>query len=195
MDPVLLSSLISSAPSLLQGAIGIGQNAKGKKFGRTKRPDYTIPTAYADNILYRQNEVQRGTQLPGQDRLENEMDADTATAISNVINSGQSPAAITSAISALHNKTLEAKGSLYQKGLDQYYGNLDQMQTALMELAGQQEKKWEFEKRDPYLNAMRTSAYLQGAGAENMFAAFDNLAAIGTAFVGRGNNQDFTPKV
>lgn len=169
-------------PAVYSGIKSIEYANQAREYGSTPRPEYEIPEQMTKAL--RGAEFAAGAfGLPGEGRIQARMGAQTAAAQRGIMQSGQTSAEQIAGIAALDQNTKEQIANLGVEAAqrkDRLQRYLDQTRS---QYANYEDKKWQLNKFDPYLNAMRAAreaelASTQGfASTLQSFANFGNQAA------------------
>lgn len=188
-------ALLALIPSLIQMGQGIAQSAKANKIAKSnQRPTYSS-TAYKipDEIkeYVARTKAMMNTRLPGQNLMENKIDANTSNAIAGIQQSGNSSADIINSISGINGQQNDAYNNLGIAGVQRY----DQMQgnvnNALLTSAqykdraydinsGNRQAEFEYNQNQPYQARAAAASALTGAGQQNIYNGIQGASNIGT---------------
>lgn len=143
------------------------QKAQAKKLRNDyTRPAYEIPAA--TKAIVNKSAFEAGKfGLPGQDKIQAELDRNSASTRRSIKESGLSPIAMMQAFSAseqnndMANEKLGIEAAKYK---DQAQGRY---MASLQGLAGEQKAQWNIDKFQPYDNAMAAASALTNAGMRN----------------------------
>lgn len=171
---------ISAIPQLFKGISGLFQIGKGNRLAKAnKRPDYEIPQEFQQNLNVANSMAQNGLPQQQYNNALNNFNRNAGGALS-VLRRGYNPAAgVASVLNATNNATLDLD---MKDAMDKDSNMRNAMQYR--SLMGQQRlAKWDWDKRQKYLeNAQAAGAY-QGAGRQNLAGAMDGLSQIGTTYI------------
>jgi hypothetical protein len=171
--------LISAIPSLVQAGVGLSQQRQSKKIlDNLVRPTYNIPTA-ATEALGTARTLASSNQLPNQVQAEQAINQGTANALYNI---NQNATSGTEALAALTGVTANEMGAM--NNLSGQAANFANSQNAnliaaLGNYAQFQDRAFEYNQNQPFLFKANQAAALGGAGMQNMFNGFNNLAGVG----------------
>lgn len=172
-------------PAIASLAVGAGQ-ALGGAFMNPIRPKATIAGGVSD-MLANAKRLAGQTRLPGQDRIEQNMDESMSNFISNIQNmSGGNPQSI-GGLSKLYAQNLNAKNALGVSAAQYHAGNQGQLQNALRAYANEQNRVWDYNQNQPYQEQAATKSALIGGGMKNMMGGLKDI--IGTGFYGSMINR------
>lgn len=178
--------IIAAAATAYKIGKGISQKNKGDALGRTPRPIKATPYGILENNRLARNEAGK-YGLPGQGIVEDKMDADVSNAVNSLLISQNNPNSIADTVAKMNYNEMSAKSDL---GVKAAYYRADQlakyMQTNQV-VAGYDDKNWDWNKRQPYLDAMAASSALKNAGERNIDSGISDMAKLGiSAFGGAG---------
>ena len=125
--------------------------------------------------------------LPGQNNIQNQLDADTSNAVSNLTDTQQSPAAIAAAVMTMYKNQMQQDAKI---GI----AAANNKQALTQQLMGQNnveaqyiEKNFDHNVTQPFHRALNEAAFMEGAAMENSNKAVtEQGAAIGSLFGGSG---------
>lgn len=189
MDPVTLSLLLSAGTAAgtaaVKGGIGIAQAAKGAKLAKSaKRPTATIPQSAQD---YLKNATARAQEnkLPGQQLMEEELAASTASGITSAQQGASSSAGLMAAIGGLKGIEQEKVGDLNIAGAEMQDRNKQALQEALLRYSGEEKEVFDINKMQPFKDTAAAAEGVKGAALQNVVGAVEGLA--GAAAMGAGS--------
>lgn len=162
MDPLTIG-LLASIPSL---ALGAWQGIEGYNLGKEKRPDYEIPSSIDAMLGLAENRAsQRG--LPGQAGIEQGIQTSTgrgASLLERTASGSQLLGGITDLVAGEQGQMLNLGIAGAQERL-----SADQaLQQALTGYAQYQDKKFEINEMQPYLESRQQSLALKDAAIQNI---------------------------
>ena len=162
MDPLTLSLLVSAGTAAAKGGIGAAQYFKGKKMAKgAKRPTYEIPSATEDYLKGAQSRALR-TELPGQKAIEEKLGASTSTAIRQARESAPSAAALMATIGGVKAGEQEAMADVGIEAARYKDINEQRLQEALLTYGTAQDRAFDINKLQPYLETAEASEALKG---------------------------------
>jgi hypothetical protein len=163
MIPLAAIPIIAGGAQALIGGIGAALQ---------KRPEYKIPDAVNQQLGYAAYNASSG--LPSYGNALNQIDANTANALSAARESGNPMAAI-SAIQANQNagtNDLNVNDANYRASQQQ------QLQQALAQKAQYDDQAWQINEYAPYADKRKLFENMFGAGVKNMMGGLDNMASM-----------------
>lgn len=201
MDPLELAMLALEG---IKVGKGLFDNAQGNQIAdSTPRPVYGLPSAETEYLRRANNLTQ--AELPGMSQAENRIQGATSSGIRSLTEAGNNPAAIMQAVAALNQNQNTANNALNTQDAQFKLGNEQNYQGALRSEIADQNYAFDYNKNQPYQNAMTAARALKGSGIQNAYQGITDLA--GTALGGRTapnngmnvnntnfNNTNFTPE-
>lgn len=179
LNPV--SAGIMAAAPLASGIYGIVQKAQADKLRKQfDQPMYAIPEGMQEAYGLAQSRA-FDTSLPGQSLIEAGIDRGQAAANRAIMESGLSGAERLAAINAGAGNRMDANTQLAMQMAQQQQQNLANYQNTLGQLAGYQEKQWQLNKQQPWMDAMEAANRLADAGSQNIMTGLKDLSGIGVA--------------
>jgi len=179
LNPV--SAGIMAAAPLASGIYGIVQKAQADKLRKQfDQPMYAIPQGMQEAYGLAQSRA-FDTSLPGQSLIEAGIDRGQAAANRAIMESGLSGAERLAAINAGAGNRMDANTQLAMQMAQQQQQNLANYQNTLGQLAGYQEKQWQLNKQQPWIDAMEAANRLSEAGSQNIMTGLKDLSGIGVA--------------
>jgi len=172
MDPVTLS-IIAGLSALPQAGVGIAQLIQGNKFRKEKRPTYDIPDQVKKSTSIAAREASR-TRLPGQDKMEERLGSRTASGVSALKETADSPVDIGAGVTKLVGAENRALTDLDIAAANMFQQNQSRLQSALGVEAGYEDRKFQLNEFEPYMNAQRAAAQLSSAGTQNLYGGLQS---------------------
>ena len=176
MDPVTLG--LTLAPTIVQGIAALRQNNLKNK---VKKSDY-IPSATLE-AEKRARAYADTTQLPGQDRIEGNIDRQTANTTAGVRRAANDSASVMESLQASDAAAKAVMGDLQKTLADFKFQNNQQLNRVL-------DTKAQYEKDNQEAYEASKSA-LRGSSMQNAFSAANNAATAGLLL--RKPGQETTP--
>jgi len=176
MDPMTIAALIQAGIGLAGGiqktVASAKQNKMAKEYGKTKRPEYQLPPS-----LQKATDMARANLNPAvNSQLLQEIGTSSANAINRASKVGSSTADMLAVIGNANAQENAAKRQFFgdnQQRKDMMLGNY---MNQLSAMAGQENKAWEWNKAQPYLNSQEASQALHQSSAQNAAGALGDLA-------------------
>ena len=185
MDPII-AGLLSMAPGVAKSIFGIGQGMRARDLAKMERPTREMPTGI-EEMLANARMMAGLTELPGQDRMEQKIASSTAGGLSAAKQVSGSSASTLGALSDIYGKEMGSLADLEGMAANFWAGNQGQLQGALGEYGQWQDKMWQWNKGQPYLQAMDAAKQLNMASPINTLTGFSE--AIGGGMAGYGGQQ------
>lgn len=188
-------ALLALIPSLIQAGQGIAQSVKANKIAKSNiRPTYSsTPYKIPDEIkeYVARTKAMMNTRLPGQNLMENKIDANTSNAIAAVQQSGNSSADIINSISGINGQQNDAYNNLGIQGANRYDTLQENVNNALLTSAqykdraydinsGNRQAEFEYNQNQPYQARAAAASALTGAGQQNIYNGIQGASNIGT---------------
>ena len=163
----MFQAIAGEIPVITTLYTGLRQGAEARRLEkRFKRPKMKTPDAAIQNNLMARNMA--GTYgLPGQGKLQNQLDADVAQYLSNIEVSQQSPAAQAAAALAMEKNKMAQDAKLGIEAARNQQANLNNLYNQNSVLAGYQMANWTYNERMPYEQAMEAARMLKNASIQN----------------------------
>ena len=191
-----LGLLLGAASAIPQWLTGYNQGEKADSLSNgLVRPDFTIPQAEQDALASAKSQASM-TQLPGQAAIEGRLDQTTANTVDMIKKlSAGGPEAINGAGVAYGN-LLGKENELGVAGAQMRLNNNQILRNEDHTMAGYQEKKWDWEKAQPYQQTTQAIQALREGQIRNENSAWKNILGVGANFFGgmgdSNNNSDWT---
>lgn len=188
--PAWVLPAIAAAGSLMsainQGKTASAQGKLAQKFGAYQRPKYQIPKAFYENLSLARNRMSMG--LPGEGVLRSRLDRALTNAASLSAHYGQSGAGILAAISNVAGKQMDQEAMLTARAAEYRDQATRDFWGQNLQMADQQLKAWDWDRRQVYENAMASASALREAYLRNKQGAIDTIAKIPMLFAGMQSN-------
>jgi len=170
---------------------GVSQTRKGKKLLNTARPTYKTPQAEED--AYRAAKFNYGTsasniQEAGRNALDENFSEQVGAIGQTATDSSQMLAALTAAGAARNRASVQ----LDNNAISQKQNDLNSLLSASHTYSQYKDKEWQWNKQQPYQDAMLAASSLIKAGKENKYGALNEVANVGTSLL--GNMGQTTPE-
>lgn len=187
MNPYMAA--ISAVGPLARGIYGIAQKAKANKMrDEFDQPIYNIPGAQTEALGLARS-LAYDPSLPGQQMIEAGMDRGLATGNRAIMEAGMSGAERLAAINAGVGNRLDANAQLAQQMAAQQNADIAALQGQLGTMAGYQDKRWQLNEQQPWMDAMEAANRLDEGGAQNMFGALNDITGLGAATITKGETS------
>lgn len=183
--PLAVAAALAAAPAVIQGVQAYGQNRKAKEFAKAQRPKFETPSEITSALKNAEMMAQQ-RKLPGQDLIEQKMDADTAAAYNRMNEASTNPAMSLGALSNLtarQGQNRNALGVQAANYVSNQQANLRNMQNVY---GGWQNRQWDYNLNQPYQQSMAAASALRNAAMRNLQGAANSLASGGMSLYGMG---------
>jgi len=163
-----------------------------------KRPDFEIPQSELESLASAQ--AQAGmTRLPGQSGIEGQLENTAANEVANVERMGTGGANDINAASRVYSGLQGKQNELGIKASDMWLRNQDVLRSQLDQNAEWQQKKWEWDKQQPYENTAKAISALREGSARNFDTGWKDLfgggANLALGEYLRGKDEDLALKL
>lgn len=162
----------AATQSLVQAYI---QHKKAKELSKTQRPQYDIPQSEKD-ALANAKYVAGMTQLPGQNIMQQNLDSQSARAVSNLKDVSPNNAALGSNIGKIYRGNVEGQNQLGIMAAQNWLNNQGNLRGQQGQFAQYQDKKWDINQFQPYQNNMAAASALKYASNMNLNNASNQIA-------------------
>jgi hypothetical protein len=150
---------------------------------RKTRPEYNIPT---EQLQYLAMEQQRmGTQLPGLDKMKDNLASETAAGVGNIQESSNSISGTLGALTQLYGQQMKGVSALDIQNAQFMEGRKDSFEQALKSMADYKDKQWAWNKQAKYgedYNYLQSKIAGANAdknqGTQNMFSGFSDFSNL-----------------
>ena len=184
---------IGAVGPLARGIAGTVQMVKADKLRKKYPfPEYSIPNSQVESLDTARN-LAYDPRLPGQSFIEQGIDRSLATGIRGIRETGMSGAERLSGINAGIGSQMDAYTNLAAQMAANANANYGNLQDSLSKMAGYEDKKWQLNKQQPYLDAMEAANRLSDAGQQNIMNAVGDLSSVAASGLVTGGAK--TPTV
>lgn len=133
---------------------------------RPKRPEYEIPAAAQEELAL--SRMQANGRMPGVNYAEQRIGQNSAQAGYNLNRAATNPNQILNGLASIQmNANVASRGLLQAESSDAIRRDSN-LRRSLGVMAGYQNRKWELDKLNPFLDAARTKSALIGGGLQNL---------------------------
>lgn len=180
-------AILAGAPEAAKTALGISQAIKASRIARqTKRPEYKVPGAIQEGTAMARNLAQTG--LPGYQTMQDNLSGQTAGAVRSIKEAGGSGPEKLAAIAGAYGSQMGQQRNLGVQNAQQRVANQRALQSQLGVQAGYQDKAWQWNQQDPYIQAMDAARRLREAANQNIYGGMKGMASAGIM----GGTGDFS---
>jgi hypothetical protein len=181
--PIPLLAAAAVAPSVFQMGKGIAQASQAKRLKVPPRPVYNIPQSIQENVMMRR--MQQNAAMPGYNAAKADISSNMASGARAAQESGSSTNVLAT-IAGLQGNANNALNSLNTQNAQFALGAKDDLSRALSQKAGFEEKAWEINKQQPFLDAAAAKAALKESSSQNLMGGLSGLASTAATFAGSG---------
>lgn len=177
---------ISLIPAISKYFTGRKQDKLADQYAKTKRPLYETPTPIKQNLAIAKNLA--GSRMTGEGFLRSRLDRTLANATKDATTAGQDSSSILNTIAAASSNQMAGESDLTYKGQQwhdaQTKGLMNQNQVS----ANYLDKEWDWNKKQPYTDAMAASSALRNSALQNKYGALSDAskALLGLTMKGTG---------
>lgn len=162
----MLQQLLMGLPGAVKSGLGLFQLIKGAGM-EPKRPNYEIPKSAGEGLaLSRQAAFSRN---PGAVQAMESTRQSGATGLSRLEGSAGGINQLLGGLAAITASTNAAERGILANEASDRFRRVANLQRSLGQMAQYQDKKFQINEMEPYLNEARTKAALMGGGFQNLF--------------------------
>lgn len=165
-------------PALLKTGIGLAQFAGGVLTKRPKRPTYTVPGAITQTVQATQQQA-NVTQRPGASSAQAVINTNTANTVDTIQNVGGSASNVMQGL--VNAQAQENRAMLNETARNEafrYQGFQDKIRSLQM-LGQYQDKAWDWNQKDNYIEKSQKRRALISAGLQNLTGGAEDAVATG----------------
>jgi hypothetical protein len=169
----IVSQVLNLIPSIFQGITGARQLSEAKKIeAQNPRPEATIAPSIdkMTNYAYGQTLNQ---DIPGGEMYRNEIKGATAAGMNAASQLGSGSEAY-GMLGQLVGREQNQFGELAKLTAQQVQGNKGEYMNALNTKAGEENRVWDWNKAQPYLQAAQIASQLRDSGMKNLYSGTAN---------------------
>jgi len=159
------------------------QKEQANELSKHKRPEYDIPPAIREAVNNARLQA-ANPDLPGQSLMEQRLKSGTSTGIADLKNVSNNPNDLASNVARLYRAQQDQQNNLNIAGAQNYQANQGMLRNALGTLGQYQDKKWDYNQFQPYVNDKAAEAALREGSFRNTALA---AQTIGAGFSGLSN--------
>jgi hypothetical protein len=168
---------LAAVPLIAQGAVGLGQLMGGIATKTGKRPQYQAPQALQDSYRQATSEA-NATGDPMMAAAQDRIRQNTANTIGAAQKSTRSSGSLLNAVGNAQVAENAGMNNLSMQGM----GLREQRRARRYQVAGQmaqaQDKAFEINQMQPYMDKMNAKRGLMGAGLQNIMGGMSDYAAV-----------------
>lgn len=168
------TAALAAAPAVYQGVEGIIQRIQGARMAKSAiRPEYQAPSAQVQALAGAQN-LAYG-QAPGSQVAKDLRLQGMGSSIAGIRSSGGSTAERMAALSSLNNNANLSAMELAANDQQFKLSAAQNLQNQQMQFAQTQDKIWQMNKQQPFLDTAAKAAELQSSGTQNIHGAITGI--------------------
>lgn len=180
----MIGNIMGSIGAAAKGSIGLAQLGGGLLM-KVKRPRYSIPAA-AQEAIGTARQMANQTTRPGNEQALTDINRATSGAINNAKRTSNSASQILAASGNANSQRMKAINQNNALNAQFQFNAKNNLINRLNNFAGYQDKEWQMNTFDPYMQKAETKAALIGAGLQNFVQSQDDWMA---AWGGGGGQQ------
>lgn len=179
--------LLAAIPTAIQTGTGIYQAVKGNQMARSMdRPEYEIPQGVLDNLTDAQIQAIRG--LP-QEQISLYLD-NVARSEQSALEAMSTRNAGLTGLSNVQQQSNDANRDLLSMNAQQRQINEKALMSARTDVAGYEDKAFQTNQMQPYLDMMQGAQAMKGAGIQNIMGGVQAGASMGMDYLKYKNFMD-----
>ena len=168
-----IGMIAGAAEGLFRSGLGIAQLIKARRMRTPQRPTYNIPQPIQNQLGLAQNNL--NARMAGAAQAENNIYQNQATAMSNIQQGSTNSATQLGSAAIAQAQTNRSMENLQAQESMDYQRRLQALGQAQNTMAGYQDKQWDINQYEPYMNAMATKSALQQGGLMNLYGGLGDL--------------------
>lgn len=153
------------APGAIQGGLGLMQLGMGARMD-PKRPEYEIPSAAKEELAM--SRMGLNARMPGVNYAEQRIGQNSAGSAYRLNRAATNPNQILNGLASIQMNANIASRGLMEAEAGDAIRRESNLRRSLGVMANYQNRKWELDKQQPFLDAARTKAALIGGGLQNL---------------------------
>lgn len=187
MLPLIAAAGISAGLGLLQTGLGIGKAAKASRTRKKAQSffeanQYKVPESATAALGVAQRQAS-GLSLPGESQIRSKLGETTATGVQQARNVGTSSADILGMMSGLYANQQRQETGLGIQAANRYDQNQRYLGQALNDMAGYEDKKWQYNVLYPYQQMMGQAGQLSGQGNQMISSGVGQIGGAAAAYM------------
>jgi hypothetical protein len=172
--------LLAAIPTAIQTGTGIYQAVKGNQMARSMdRPEYEIPQGVLDNLTDAQIQAIRG--LP-QEQISLYLD-NVARSEQSALDAMSTRNAGLTGLSNVQQQSNDANRDLLSMNAQQRQINEKALMSARTDVAGYEDKAFQTNQMQPYLDMMQGAQAMKGAGIQNIMGGVQAGSSMGMDYL------------
>jgi len=179
--PIPLALGIAAAPSIVKGIAGIAGIFKGNKMAKNNPfPTETVNQNYVKNSAIADQMALVGLPQQQYNNSIQNIGRNQSAVLNQLSRSNNSGAGLQSLLRASNDATMnldaqDAQARLRNQGIAMQQRGI---------LGQQQDKVWDWNNKQKYIQQANAAAAVQGAGRQNAFGALTDLSQLGQSYLG-----------
>ena len=187
MLPLLAAAGVSAGLGLLQTGLGIGKSIKANKTRKRAQSffeanQYKVPESATAALGVAQKQAS-GVSLPGESNIRAGLSESTATGVNQARDVGTSSADILGMMSGLYANQQRQENNLGVQAAGRYDTNQRYLGQALNDMAGYEDKKWQYNVLYPYQQMMGQAGQLSGQANQMISRGLGQVAGAGASYM------------
>lgn len=174
--PLPLGAAAAFAGPLFKGALGLAQLVRSRTMRTPKRPTYNIPEPIQRQLG--QREMNLNSRMAGAAQAEENIYQNQATAMGNVRQGATNSAALLGSAAIAQAQSNRAMTDLASQEAVDYQRRLDGLSQAQNTMAGYQDKQWDINEYEPYMQAMEAKSALTQGGLMNLYGGLSEAGSV-----------------
>jgi hypothetical protein len=185
----IIAQVLNLIPSIFQGITGASQLKKAKDIeAQNKRPVAEIAPSVNKLVNYSYGQT-LNQDIPGGEMYRNEIKGATAAGMNAASELGSGSEAY-GMLGQLVGREQNQFGELAKLTAQQVQGAKGEYMNALGTKANEENRVWDYNKAQPYLQAAQMAQQLRDSGLKNINSGLKNVLGSGAEYVS-SMNQDF----
>ena len=169
-----ISLLLNAIPSIIQGVTGLSQRKKASQIeAQYPRPDATIAPSVNKLVDYSYGQT-FAQDIPGGELYRDEIKGATAAGMKAASELGSGSEAF-GMLGQLVGREQNSFSDLARTTAEQVAGFKGDYMSSLGVKANEENRVWNWNEAQPYLQAARTASQLRGSGTKNTFSGASDL--------------------
>jgi len=179
--------IIGAGLGVLQTGLGIAKSIKANKLRKKAQSffesnQYAIPESATAALGVAQKQAS-GVSLPGESAIRARLGETTATGVQQAQNVGTSSADVLSSMAGLYGNQQRQETGLGIQAANRYDVNQRYLGQALNNMAGYEDKKWQYNVLYPYQQMLGQAGQLGGQANQEISGGVGQIASAGSAWM------------
>lgn len=182
----IISQVLNIIPSIFQGISGLGQLGKARRLeSMYPRPEAVIAPSVNKLVNYSYGQTLRN-DIPGGEMYRNEIKGGLSAGLKAASEMGSGSEAY-GALAKMEGNANDAFGDMAKTTAQQIMGYEDSYKNSLLARGNEENRVWDWNKRDLYLQAAQTAQGLRDSGLRNVNSGMKNVFGSTAEYI----NPDF----